>query len=469
VHPERLRPRRLPDAVVLEDSHAVPSHQLGGEAAGPLRENLRHDRPVGLPAVADLARPVLRIATGDPVHLVRPDPSLVLAREEAIEPRSQPLDRLLVDEALLVDDEAVALERFQPVFAPRVHARRVQTVDDPLDPQRRAWHHRGTVASDPQAPPQEFDVPLGGFFASAPEGIGQAFLDEIPSEEAMEIEAAGRDPIVEFRRTLGMFPTGVTIITTQVGDQVHGMTANAFMSVSLRPPLVLISVDRRARMHALLHDGRHYGISVLGDEQEALSDHFAGRADGELPEPRFHVVRETPLVEGAVAHLVARVVRAYWGGDHSLFLGHVEYARCATGQPLLFHGGRYQHLLADAPVFGALAQDQLDRLLAAGTERKYEGGEAIVRAGEPGSELYVVLEGSVRIERGERMLARFGAGEIVGEVAVLDGRPRSADIVAEGRVRCLAVSRESLREAIEAEPRVAWELLGVMASRLRDA
>ena len=67
------------------------------------------------------------------------------------------------------------------------------------------------------------------------------------------------------------------------------------------------------------------------------------------------------------------------------------------------------------------------------------------------------------------MLARFGAGEIVGEVAVLDGRPRSADIVAEGRVRCLAVSRESLREAIEAEPRVAWELLGVMASRLRDA
>jgi flavin reductase (DIM6/NTAB) family NADH-FMN oxidoreductase RutF len=324
------------------------------------------------------------------------------------------------------------------------------------------------VASDPQAPPREFDLPLGGFFASAPEGIGQGFLDEIPPEEAMDIEA-DRDPIIEFRRTLGMFPTGVTIITTQVGEQVHGMTANALMSVSLRPPLVLISVDRRARMHGLLHEGRRYGISVLGDEQEALSDHFAGRADGEAPEPRFHVVRETPLVEGAVAHLVARVVRSYWGGDHSLFLGHVEYARYAEGRPLLFHGGRYEHLLADAPVFGALPPDQLERLLAAGKERAYEAGETIVRTAEPGSELYVVLEGRVRIDRGGRTLATFGPGDIVGEVAVLDGRPRSADIVAEDRVRCLTVSRGALRAAVEAEPQVAWELLGVMASRLRDA
>ncbi len=325
------------------------------------------------------------------------------------------------------------------------------------------------MATDPQAPPLEFDFPLGGFFASAPEGIGQGFLDEIPSEDEMEIEAHDRDPVVEFRRTLGMFPTGVTIITAQVGDQVHGMTANAFMSVSLRPPLVLISVDRRARMHSLLHEGRRYGISVLRDEQEALSDHFAGRPAGDSPEPRFHVVRETPLVEGAVAHLVARVVRSYWGGDHSLFLGRVEYARCAEGRPLLFHGGRYEHLLADAPVFGALAPDQLALLLAAATEREYEGGEAIVRTGEPGNELYVILEGEVRIERAGRTLARFGAGDVVGEVAVLDGRPRSADIVADARVRCLTVSRDALRDAIEAEPDVAWELLGVLAGRLRDA
>src|SRR5215831_20562820 len=97
---------------------------------------------------------------------------------------------------------------------------------------------------------------------------------------------AGSDPSVEFRRTLGMFATGVTVITTRAGDQVHGMTANAFMSVSLRPPLILVSVDRRARMNALLREGVRFGVSVLEERQGALSDHFAGRVrDEDAPEP----------------------------------------------------------------------------------------------------------------------------------------------------------------------------------------
>ena len=89
-------------------------------------------------------------------------------------------------------------------------------------------------------PPQEFDVPIGGgFVAGAPEGIGQWFLEEIPAPEQLEVGTGPEaDPRVEFRRTLGMFATGVTVITTQVADQVHGMTANAFMSVSLEPPLI---------------------------------------------------------------------------------------------------------------------------------------------------------------------------------------------------------------------------------------
>lgn len=321
---------------------------------------------------------------------------------------------------------------------------------------------------DPQELPQEFDLPVGGgFVAGAPEGIGQWFLEEVPEPE--ELDVVGADPVVEFRRTLGMFPTGVTIITTQEGGQVHGMTANAFMSVSLRPPLVLISVDRRAKMHGLLHEGSRYGISVLGDEQEALSDHFAGRPLDDPPEARFLIVRDTPLVEGAVAQLVARVVRSYWGGDHSLFLGQVEYARASEGAPLLFHGGRYEHVLGGAPVFGALPPERLERVLASGAERAYEDGERIVGAGDPGEELYVILEGAVRVERGGALVASFAQGDLFGEVAVLDGRPRSADVVADGPTRCLAVPREAIREAIAAEPQVAWELLGVLASRLRDA
>jgi flavin reductase (DIM6/NTAB) family NADH-FMN oxidoreductase RutF len=322
------------------------------------------------------------------------------------------------------------------------------------------------VASDPQAPPREFDFPISSPFA---EGLGQSFLDELPPVEELDIGEGAGDPVAEFRRTLGMFPTGVTIITTQAEGQVHGMTANAFMSVSLRPPLVLISVDRRAKMNSLLHEGSRYGISVLGDEQEALSDHFAGRVLDDPPEARFLLVRETPLVDGAVAHIVARVVRSYWGGDHSLFLGQVEFARSRPGAPLLFHGGRYEHVLANAPVFGALPPGRLEGLLAEGSERAYADGETIVSAGEPGEELYVVLEGAVRVERGGVLLASFAQGDLFGEVAVLDGRPRSADVVADGATRCLAVPREAIREAIAAEPQVAWELLGVLAGRLRDA
>jgi flavin reductase (DIM6/NTAB) family NADH-FMN oxidoreductase RutF len=187
--------------------------------------------------------------------------------------------------------------------------------------------------------PTEFNFPIS---FTGPDGIGASPFDEYGEAERPDVADDGQDPAVALRRTLGMFATGVTFITSLKDDQVHGMTANAFMSVSLEPPLVLISVDRRTKMCALLHEGMHYGVSVLCATQSALSDRFAGRSSE--VEPRFLVVKDTPLVEGALAHFVARVERSYWGGDHSLFLGRVEYARQNPGTPLLFHGGRYERL-----------------------------------------------------------------------------------------------------------------------------
>ena len=188
--------------------------------------------------------------------------------------------------------------------------------------------------------PTEFNFPLS---FTGPDGIGATPFEDYAEAERPDVsDDDGQDPALALRRTLGMFATGVTVITALKGEDVHGMTANAFMSVSLEPPLVLISVDRRTRMCGLLHEGMHYGVSVLCDSQAALSDRFAGRTDG--PEPRFLVVKDTPLVDGAIAHFVARVERSYWGGDHSLFLGRVEYARQNPGTPLLFHGGRYEKL-----------------------------------------------------------------------------------------------------------------------------
>ena len=187
--------------------------------------------------------------------------------------------------------------------------------------------------------PAEFNFPVS---FTGPDGIGASPFDEYGEAERPDVADDGPDPALALRRTLGMFATGVTVITALKGEEVHGMTANAFMSVSLEPPLVLISVDRRTRMCGLLHEGMHYGVSVLCESQAALSDRFAGRA-GEV-EPRGLVVQETPVVEGALAHFGARVERSYWGGDHSLFLGRVEYARQGPGTPLLFHGGRYERL-----------------------------------------------------------------------------------------------------------------------------
>ena len=184
-------------------------------------------------------------------------------------------------------------------------------------------------------PPSEFDFPLSW---AGPDGIGETRFDEVAEAERPDVE--GDDPAVALRSTLGMFATGVTVITTLKGGQVHGMTANAFMSVSLDPALVLVSIDRRTKMCGLLYEGSRYGVSVLCETQSELSDRFAGRAVTSA-EPRFDVVRDTPLVDGALAHFVARVERSYWGGDHSLFLGRVEYARQHSGAPLLFHGGHY--------------------------------------------------------------------------------------------------------------------------------
>jgi flavin reductase (DIM6/NTAB) family NADH-FMN oxidoreductase RutF len=317
--------------------------------------------------------------------------------------------------------------------------------------------------------PVEFDLPIGAFPSWAAEALASGAWEQTAPPDEMQIEGEeGEDPVLAFRKTLGMFATGVTVITTTAADQVHGMTANAFMSVSLRPPLVLISVDGRAKMHAMLNEGKRIGVSVLSESQESLSDRFAGRPGGTAPEPSFDVVRETPLVEGALAHLVARVTRSYWGGDHSLFLAHVEYAHYGQGSPLLFHGGHYEALSApEGSILGALPPAMREKLLSAGEEHVFEAGETVIRRGERGGDAFVILGGFARVVRDGRDVARLGAGQFFGEVAMLDGRPRTADVIAETRLRCIALSRDTVKRALSAEPDLAWRVLEVLAGRIR--
>jgi len=317
-------------------------------------------------------------------------------------------------------------------------------------------------------PPEEFDLALRRPFApGALEGLGDSAFDDVPASEQIDVGDLEGDPAIAFRRSLGMFATGVTVLTTPVGEHVHGMTANAFMSVSLSPPLVLISLDRRARMCGLLYVGSRYGVSVLAQGQTELSDLFAGRAR-EGVQPAFSVVRETPLVEGALAHFVARVVRSYWGGDHSLFLGHVEYARYGEGEPLLFHGGRYERMLGDPELFSRLPPGLLEQLLRQGHEVRFRPGETLMRRGETSDTMMLVTKGSVRVDRPGRSLT-LGSGALVGEIEVLDpDRGRLATVTAAAETTCVVVTRAELLEGLAADPRAAIALLEILASRFRE-
>jgi flavin reductase (DIM6/NTAB) family NADH-FMN oxidoreductase RutF len=312
------------------------------------------------------------------------------------------------------------------------------------------------------AVPAEFQIPL-----TVGAGLSGDSPFEVPDNEALDVGDLEGDPAIAFRRTLGMFATGVTVLTTRAGEQVHGMTANAFMSVSLRPPLVLISIDRRAKMCAMLHEGTRYGVSVLAQGQTDLSDMFAGRSPDAI-RPEFAVVRDTPLVEGALAHFVARVVRSYWGGDHSLFLGHVEYARYGEGEPLLFHGGRYERVLGNPELFSRLPPELLDQLLLRGHEVHFSAGETLMETGETSDVLMLVSSGSVLVQRPGRTLT-LGPGALIGEIEVLDPRAgRMATITAETDTTCIVVTRDELLAGFVADPQAAIALLGILASRFRE-
>lgn len=153
----------------------------------------------------------------------------------------------------------------------------------------------------------------------------------------------------DFRQTLGRFATGITVVTMREAvREVHlprtfGITVNAFMSVSLEPPLVAVSIDKSARAHATLGSSDRFGISVLGADQAHLSDLFAGRPVAQRRDP-FVDFADFPVVDGAIAQLVCRAHDRFDAGDHTLFVGRVEALRTREGSPLLYYRGAYQEL-----------------------------------------------------------------------------------------------------------------------------
>lgn len=147
----------------------------------------------------------------------------------------------------------------------------------------------------------------------------------------------------QFRTAMGKFATGVTVIATDVDGDVHGMTANAFMSVSLDPKLVVISIGEKARILEKIKQSKMFSVNILAANQQELSMIFAGQLK-EHREVEFGRLDGKPVLNGAVAQIACEVSAEHLEGDHTLFIGKVTDIHLEDAEPLIFYSGKYRAL-----------------------------------------------------------------------------------------------------------------------------
>ncbi len=150
-----------------------------------------------------------------------------------------------------------------------------------------------------------------------------------------------------FKAAMARWATGVTIVTSRAGDEIHGMTVSDFSGVSLDPPLVSVCAAKSSNTHGVIQKGRVFSVNVLGADQQALSNRFASKKDEFR---RFEGLDcETastgaPLIPGALVSFDCRVVAEHDAGDHVIWVGRVESVTQGGGEPLVYFGGGYRGL-----------------------------------------------------------------------------------------------------------------------------
>lgn len=147
----------------------------------------------------------------------------------------------------------------------------------------------------------------------------------------------------QLRNCLGHFATGVTVVTCGDADEPHGATVNSFTAVSMEPPLVLVSLDRRSRSCGYL-EGKPFTVNVLREPQDDLALHFAGHPTGKPVRWETPADGLAPRLAGSLAYVGCLPWRSYDGGDHVLFLGEVKEFEFSGGDPLVFYLGKFRHL-----------------------------------------------------------------------------------------------------------------------------
>lgn len=161
------------------------------------------------------------------------------------------------------------------------------------------------------------------------------------------VRGVGLKDTLAFRQVLGAFPTGVTIVATRDADDAPcGMTVNAFTSVSLQPPLVLVCIQQRASSHDRLLESGSFAVSILARNQAALAARFAtDPADVRFLEIDWHEgPTGDPVVDGAAAWMACSLESVHPGGDHSILVGRVEQLRLGDADALVFYRGTYGHV-----------------------------------------------------------------------------------------------------------------------------
>jgi flavin reductase (DIM6/NTAB) family NADH-FMN oxidoreductase RutF len=146
----------------------------------------------------------------------------------------------------------------------------------------------------------------------------------------------------QFRTAMGRFATGVTVIATEVAGEAHAMTANAFMSVSLDPKLVVVSIGEKARILNKIKESGIFTVNILAADQQEMSMIFAGQIKDRQVE--FDRLDNKPVLPGAVAQVTCEVSAEHVEGDHTLFIGKVTDIHLEDKEPLVFFNGKYRSL-----------------------------------------------------------------------------------------------------------------------------
>ena len=168
-----------------------------------------------------------------------------------------------------------------------------------------------------------------GFSSAATQGVQMAISED------------------EFKRCMGLWTSGVTVVTSRDGDLIHGMTVSDFTGASLSPPLVVVLCNRDSITTGMIAQGKCFGVNILAADQQEISNRFASK---ELEHVRFDGVEYdseltgAPLIKGAAANLDCRLVATHEAGDHLIYVGLIESVRLEGGDPLVHWGGTYHSL-----------------------------------------------------------------------------------------------------------------------------